>query len=118
MLSRLQRWWHASTSARRSRRPARRPYRPRLEGLEDRLVPATLVFGVPATFTVNTTLDVENDNDGKRSRREAITEANNHFGADTIVLPAGLYTMTRTGAGDNANRSGDFDITDSVTIRG
>ena len=45
-----------------------RPSTLRLECLEDR--------SVPATFNVTTTLDVIDPADGKRSLREAITEAN------------------------------------------
>src|SRR5262245_29680327 len=72
-----------------------RRFVPDLEGLEDRLV--------PATFTVNTTLDLVNSSDGQLSLREAITRANAQVGADTIVLPAGVYRVTLAGAGDNTN---------------
>jgi hypothetical protein len=82
----------------------------RLECLEDR--------SVPATFTVSTTLDVINPTDGKLSLREAISKANANPGADTIVLPAGVYKITLAGAGEDANATGDFDITDAVTIAG
>ena len=74
----------------------------RLECLEDRTV--------PSTFAVTTTLDVTNPTDGKRSLREAITQANNHPGADVITIPAGLYKLGITGAGENSNASGDFDM--------
>ena len=56
--------------------------------------------------------------DGKRSLREAITAANNLAGADVIVLPAGVYKIALAGAGEDANATGDFDITGAVTIRG
>src|SRR5262245_56940785 len=85
--------------------------KPTLEILEDRLAPA-------ATFTVTTTADVLNANDGKLSLREAITLANNHLGADTIVVPAGLYKITIPPGPGPVNNSGAFDILDSVTLQG
>src|SRR5262249_30283740 len=98
---------------------AKRPFltfRPAFEILEDRLA--------PATFTVNTTLDELTPGDPKLSLREAITKANNHDNAlnlggapDVIVLPAGVYKMALAGA-DQTNAAGDFDITESVTIKG
>jgi parallel beta-helix repeat protein len=91
------------------RRPVR-PCRLRLESLEDRTT--------PATFTVNTTLDEVTPGDGKLSLREAITKANALANADTIVVPAGVYKIALTGAGENANATGDFDIHDAVTIQG
>src|SRR5262245_54912160 len=85
--------------------------KPTLEILEDRLAPA-------ATFTVNTTLDVLNANDGKLSLREAITKANDHPGADTIVVPAGVYKISIPPGPGPVNNSGAFDILDSVTLQG
>jgi CSLREA domain-containing protein len=79
-----------------------------------------------ATITVNTT-DDELNNDGDCSLREAIQAANTDTavsgcaagsGADTITLPAGFYTLTIAGAGENANATGDLDITDDLTING
>jgi predicted outer membrane repeat protein len=100
------------TLARPSRHaPANYPtFRPQMEHLEDR--------SVPATFNVTTTLDVVDAADGKRSLREAITAANNLAGADVIVLPAGVYKIALSGAGEDANATGDFDIAGSVTIQG
>ncbi len=85
------------------------PLRPQFEELEGRLV--------PATFTVTTGLDVVNPNDGNLSLREAISQANHHAGADTIVVPAGVFNIAAQMA-DDANAAGDFDVTDTVTIRG
>jgi CSLREA domain-containing protein len=85
-------------------------FRPRLESLEDRSVPATL--------NVTTTLDVVDPADGKRSLREAISAANNRPGADLIVVPAGVYQIAREGADENDNATGDFDISGPATIRG
>ena len=73
---------------------------------------------MPSTYTVTTTLDELTPGDGKLSLREALVRANVHAGADTIVLPAGVFKITLAGAGDSINATGDFDIIDSVTIRG
>src|SRR5262245_28754371 len=80
-----------------------------LEVLEDRLA--------PATFNVTTTLDLVDPADGKRSLREAITQANNNSGVDTIVLPAGTFKIALDGTEDDGNAARDFDITDAVTIQ-
>ena len=88
--------------------PPRR-YRPQLDVLEDR--------HLPSTFMVNTVLDVVNPADRKLSLREAITKANHHAGADTIVLPAGVFKLTLAGD-DNTNDAGDFDVRDTVTFQG
>jgi CSLREA domain-containing protein len=82
----------------------------RLECLEDR--------AVPATFNVTTTLDVVDPADGKLSLREAITAANDSDEVDVIVVPAGSYKIALPGAAEDGNATGDFDVTDSVTIRG
>jgi len=82
----------------------------RLEPLEAR--------AVPATFTVNTALDVVDPTDGKLSLREAISRANTTPGADVIALPAGVFKIALAGAGEDGNSTGDFDITEAVTIQG
>src|SRR5262245_4254743 len=84
--------------------------RPTLEILEDRLA--------PAIFKVTTTADILDANDGKLSLREAITLANNHPGADTIVVPAGVYKISIPAGPGPVNDSGAFDILDSATLRG
>jgi CSLREA domain-containing protein len=61
-----------------------------VEGLETRVV--------PATFKVTTLADTVNPFDGRLSLREAISAANAHPGPDTILLPAGTFTITRVGA--------------------
>ena len=81
-----------------------------LEHLEDR--------SVPATFNVTTSADVIDPADGKRSLREAITKANTTAGADVIVVPTGVFNVALAGASEDLNATGDFDVTDSVTITG
>jgi CSLREA domain-containing protein len=98
-------WYHSHSP--KTKRPIRR-VRPALQTLEDRMTPA-LIY-------VNTLEDVVAD-DGKRSLREAIDLANRTPTPDTIVLKAGQYQITRPGS-DNANQTGDFDVTGHVTIIG
>ena len=53
--------------------------------------------------------------------RAAVMEANALDGDDTITLPAGTYTLTIAGTGENAAATGDLDIADlanKVTITG
>src|SRR5438046_1414468 len=92
-----------------------------LERLEDRnLLAAITVTGPGAPIAV----------DGVVTLREAIISANNNanlnadvvavgaYGADTITLPAGTYTLAIAGAGEDAAATGDLDITGSLTING
>src|SRR5262245_22879587 len=81
-----------------------------LETLDDRVV--------PATFVVTTTADVVGTPQGKLSLREAITRANQQPGTDTIVLRPGVYNLTRTGANEDANATGDLDIRGGLIIKG
>jgi CSLREA domain-containing protein len=81
---------------------------------------------------VNTPLDEKKGNDGLCSLREAIIAANTDKkeggkpgecragnGPDTIILPAGTYTLTRTDNGnEDASQTGDLDITGDLTIVG
>jgi CSLREA domain-containing protein len=91
-----------------------------------------MLFGIAhaargaTTITVNTTSD-ELAADGNCSLREAISAANTDAavdgcpagsGADTIVVPAGSYALSIAGAGEDANASGDLDITSDLTISG
>lgn len=87
-----------------------RPFRPWLERLEDRLV--------PATFLVTTRADILNPTDGVLSLREAIDKANATGAPDTIVLFAGVHRITRAGSNEDANQSGDFDILNALTLKG
>ena len=61
------------------------------------------------------------------SLREAILAANQDAsvggcpagsGVDTILVPAGSFTLTILGSGENEGMTGDFDLTESVFIRG
>ncbi len=81
------------------------------------------------TFTANTTLDAQDANPGDGvcetapgngvcSLRAAVQESNARPGADVIVLPAGVYTLTLAGALENDARFGDLDIYDDLTLEG
>jgi CSLREA domain-containing protein len=78
------------------------------------------------TFVVNSTLDTPNldpstgicvDLSGKCSLRAAIMTADFVQGTDTIVLAAGVYTLTRPSY-DNSALVGDLDIATDLTIQG
>jgi uncharacterized delta-60 repeat protein len=80
-----------------------------------------------AVFAVNSFLDtvdatpgdgVAADAQGHATLRAAIMEANATSAADTINLPAGTYTLTRTGSEENGCVTGDLDITNDLTILG
>ena len=80
-------------------------------------------------ITVTTSKDAVNT-DGSCSLREAIIAANKDqasssqpgecaagSGVDTIILPAGTYTLARSGNGkEDSGSTGDLDILASVTI--
>lgn len=79
-----------------------------------------------STITVTTTDDELLDN-STCSLREAIRAANSDAavdacaagnGADTILLPAGTYTLTIEGRAEDASASGDLDITSDLAIQG
>ncbi|MEK7784651.1 MAG: CSLREA domain-containing protein [Chloroflexota bacterium] len=69
-------------------------------------------------FVVTKTADT-NDGacDADCSLREAIVAANAAAGPDTIFIPAGTYTLTRTGS-DEVASVGDLDLTGQVTLIG
>ena len=52
---------------------------------------------------------------GAGSLRQAIIDANANGEDDTIHVPAGRYTLTLAGPGENAAASGDLDITEANT---
>jgi len=79
-----------------------------------------------ATITVTTTTD-ELNSDGDCSLREAVQAANTDAavdacaagnGVDIIALSANTYTLSIPGAGEDANATGDLDITSAVGIVG
>ncbi len=55
---------------------------------------------------------------GHCTLRAAIMQANALGGSNTITVPAGTYTLTLTGFGENAAATGDLDITSNITING
>src|SRR5262249_45235319 len=89
-------------SSARGRRASVRPRKllPRLEALEDRLVPA--VFNVTSLLDSNVA--------GSGSLRRAITDSNATAGLNQInILTPGKYRLILNGADDN-NTAGDLDI--------
>ncbi|MGQ9547893.1 MAG: choice-of-anchor Q domain-containing protein [Roseiflexus sp.] len=73
----------------------------------------------PQTFTVTRTVDTDDGVCGADcSLREAIGAANANPGADTIIVPAGTYTLTMTTTLEDDNADGDLDIRDSLTFIG
>lgn len=81
-------------------------------------------FVQAATYRVDTTIDSADPlyqactaaaNDC--NLRGAILLANSVAGADTVLVPAGIYSLTLLGY-DNTGLAGDLDITDSLTLRG
>jgi hypothetical protein len=116
-------WGKAGKHRRRKSGPRssrRLPYRPTIEILESRLT--------PTTFNVNTFSDTVavnfatgQDASGHISLRSAIMAVNDSGGgSNTIVLPAGTYSLTVGGPGNNESSaaSGDLDIVNNVTITG
>lgn len=71
-----------------------------------------------AAIAVTTTNDVVDAHDGLVSLREAVLQANSTAKPDTITLPAGTYTLTRAGAGEEGGLTGDLDIKYPLTING
>lgn len=93
------------------------------------LVPLLILQKHPiyaANIVVNTTAD-ELNSDGDCSLREAIQSANSNTsvdactagsGTDTINVPAGTYVLSISGTGEDANATGDLDITSNLSING
>src|SRR3954447_21915184 len=94
------------------------------------IIGAALACAAPAAATTYTpapgTPDVLKSGDGC-SLREAITAANTDAafndcpagsGRDTISLAAGTYTLGIGGVKDEANQSGDLDVTAPLEIKG
>ena len=80
-----------------------------------------------ATISVTTTDDELNNGDGDCSLREAVQAANTNAavdgcdagvaGADVIGLPGGTYRL-QGDSDEDANQTGDLDVTESVTLKG
>ena len=70
-----------------------------------------------ASFLVDTNVDEVSDN-GLTSLREAVLAANASPGADDIRVQSGTFTLAIPGAFEDGGRTGDLDITDSVSILG
>jgi CSLREA domain-containing protein len=77
-----------------------------------------------STIIVTTTND-ELNSDGDCSLREAIRAANLDIaidacsagsGTDTIVVPAGTYTLTIVGSDEDNGLTGDLDVTSSTVF--
>ena len=62
--------------------------------------------------------DCESGVAGDCSLREAVINANTTAGPDLIILPAGTYSLTRTGSEEDVAVTGDLDFTEAVRIEG
>lgn len=72
-----------------------------------------------ATFTVTKTVDsFDGVCDSDCSLREAVQAANANATADEVTLPTGVLRLSIFGATEDANASGDIDVTQDITIRG
>jgi CSLREA domain-containing protein len=81
------------------------------------LMPTTTAHA--AGFAVTKTADTADGTcDADCSLREAIIAANAAAGDDTITVPAGTYTLTIAGIGEDAAATGDLDLTSNITING
>src|SRR5688572_19570463 len=85
------------------------------------------VASTGVAFVVNSTRDALDSDvgngecataDGLCTLRAAIQETNALAGADTIVVPAGMYALGIPSLNQNLADNGDLDITDSLTITG
>lgn len=80
-----------------------------------------------ATLSVNSTADAVDvtpgdglctSANGDCTLRAAIQEANALAGPDTIAVPAGTYTLTIPGEGEDAASEGDLDLTSDIVLLG
>jgi len=83
--------------------------------------------GEAAAIDVTTAADDYGSGPGTCSLREAVTSANANanfagctgtgaYGTDVIALPEGTFRLTRPGAGEDANATGDIDISSPLQI--
>ena len=90
-----------------------------VQRLEDRaLLAAFVVDSTNDTSDADLTDGVALDAAGHVTLRAAIQQANALSGGDTITLPAGTYSLTQYGSGENLGATGDLDILDGVTLTG
>ena len=93
------------------------------------LAGVTATAASAATISVNATGDDLNlGPNGNCTLREAIQAANTNAavdacgagsaGADTITVPGGTYALTITGAGEDANATGDLDVLENLSLVG
>jgi CSLREA domain-containing protein len=104
-------------------------------GLAAACVIGCSVLGPTAAQAATIAVDIEVDTvaaDGHCSLREAITSANTDtppfagagecaagVGLDVVTLPAGHFTLSRSGAQDDTNVNGDLDVLGAgLTVRG
>ena len=96
--------------------------------------PSSTVHPAPTEqITVNSFFDVVDSGDNSCTLREAIIAANRNMPsglvkgecpagtiipADTIIVPAGTYTLTIDGQDEDSGLQGDLDITSSISIQG
>lgn len=97
--------------------PRRLAWRPGMECLEQRRVPATFLVDTLAD-TPAVDLSTGRDADGAVSLRGAVMAANAHPGADVIVLPAGEFILGGSGPNEDQAAAGDLDIHGSLAILG
>lgn len=72
-----------------------------------------------AVFSPTKTTDsLDGSCDRDCSLREAIVAANANAGEDVILLPAGTFTSTLAGAGEQAAASGDLDVNGDLIVIG
>lgn len=110
----------SATDGLRRRLRRQRSVRPAVDQLESRTL--------PATFVVNATFDEPDANPGdglaltvggQTTLRAAVMESNALGGADTIVLPAGTYRLTRLSQSiEDFDSKGDLDVFESLTLTG
>tara|TARA_R110002072_G_scaffold303130_1_gene494991 strand:- start:32 stop:4702 length:4671 start_codon:yes stop_codon:yes gene_type:complete len=110
-----------STSS-RSKRPSRLTPQ-QIELLEERVLLSAVTVTTAADVLDGDTSSIGNllatpGADGFVSLREAVVAANNTPGADSISIPAGTYTLSLSGASEDAGATGDLDITDELAITG
>jgi CSLREA domain-containing protein len=89
------------------------------------VVAVVVIYGVMAVSASAAMLPVTKSGDSLDgacdadcSLREAVARANLDGTEDTIVLPAGSFSLTLAAASEDANASGDIDVTQDLVIRG